>query len=142
MKTPAMGLALIVSGVLASTAHAAIYGSKPVICAVAEVTECLPEESCQRVKAVDANLPRFLRIDFKGQEITRINPSGNDLTSKIERREMVDGRLVLQGAEDGSEGVRDGIGWSLSIDEANGDMVLTGSGAAVAFVIFGACTPL
>ena len=62
MKTPAMGLALIVSGVLASTAHAAIDGSKPVICAVAEVTECLPEDSCQRVKAIDANLPRFLRL--------------------------------------------------------------------------------
>jgi hypothetical protein len=36
--------------------------------------------------------------------------------------------------------VRDGIGWSLSIDEENGEMVLTGSGDEVAFVIFGACT--
>ena len=44
--------------------------------------------------------------------------------------------------EGGVEGVRDGIGWSLSVDEASGSMVLTGSGADVAFVIFGACTPL
>ena len=139
MKLLAKGLGLILGGMLASTAYTAIDGSKPVICAVAEVTECIPEEECQRVKARDAGLPRFLRVDFKGEEITRIDPSGDDLTSKIERREMVDGRLVLQGAEDGREGVRDGIGWSLSIDEASGDMVLTGSGAAVAFVIFGAC---
>ena len=142
MKLLAKGLALGVGAVLASTAHAAVDGSKPVICAVAEVTECHPDEVCQRVKARDANLPRFLRVDFKAKEITRIDPSGDDLTSEIERRETVDGRLVLQGAEDGSEGERDGIGWSMSIDEASGDMVLTGSGAAVAFVIFGACTPL
>ncbi len=142
MRIPAMGLGLIICGILASTAHAAIDGAKPVICAVAEVTECIPEEACQRVKAQDAGLPRFLRVDFKGEEITRIDPSGDDLTSKIERRETVDGRLVLQGAEDGRDGVRDGIGWSLSIDEKTGDMVLTGSGASVAFVIFGACTPL
>ncbi len=142
MKLLAKGIGLALGGVLASTAYAAVDGSKPVICAVAEVTECIPEDSCQRVKARDAGLPRFLRVDFKGKEITQIDPSGDDVTSKIERRESVDGRLVLQGAEDGREGVRDGVGWSLSIDEASGNMVLTGSGAEVAFVVFGACTPL
>jgi hypothetical protein len=47
---------------------------------------------------------------------------------------------VLQGAEDGLEGVRDGLGWTLSIGGERGDMVLTGSGNGVGFVIFGACT--
>ncbi len=142
MRHVAKGLALIFGGLLASTAHAAVDGSKPVICAVAEVTECIAEEACQRVKARDAGLPRFLRVDFKGEEITQIEPSGDDITSKIERREMVDGHLVLQGAEDGVEGARGGVGWTLSIDEGSGEMVLTGSGAAVGFVVFGACTPL
>jgi len=45
----------------------------------------------------------------------------------------------LQGAEDGIEGVIDGLGWSLSISEDNWDMVLTGSGDEVGFVIFGSC---
>ena len=47
---------------------------------------------------------------------------------------------MLQGAEDGFEGISDGIGWSVSIDEETGDMVISGSGEEVAFVIFGACT--
>jgi hypothetical protein len=98
-------------------------------------------DGCQRVSAETARLPRFLRIDFAAQQVTRTRPGEDDVTSEIERSEAVDGRLVLQGAEDGFEEVRDGIGWSLSIDQESGAMVLTGSGADVAFVIFGACTP-
>jgi len=125
---------------MASSAHAVVDGSEPVICASADVMECVPGGSCQRINAVEAGIPRFLRIDFAGQKITRTRPNGDDVSSEIERSETVDGRLILQGAEDGFEGVRDGIGWSLSIDEENGKMVLTGSGNEVAFVIFGACT--
>ncbi len=142
MKLLMKSLGLIVGSVLASAAYAAVDGSETVICAAVEITECVPDAACQRVSARDAGIPRFLRIDFASQQITRTKPSGDDITSPIERSEVVDGRLILQGAEDGLEGVRDGIGWSLSIDETSGNMVLTGSGADVAFVIFGACTPL
>ena len=56
--------------------------------------------------------------------------------------DIVDSKLILQGAEDGVEGVRDGIGWTLAIAQDTGKMVLTASGDAVAFTIFGACTTL
>ena len=52
----------------------------------------------------------------------------------------IDGKLFLQGADDGVEGIRDGLAWSISIDQDNGKLVLTASGDAVGFVIFGACT--
>ena len=46
-------------------------------------------------------------------------------------------------AEDGREGgAPDGIGWSMSVVENSGNMVLTASGDGVAFVIFGACTSM
>jgi len=125
---------------MASGAQAVVDGSEPVICASAEVMECVPGGGCQRVSAEEAGIPRFLRVDFAGQQITRTRPNDDDLSSQIERSETVDGRLILQGAEDGFEGVSDGIGWSLSIDEETGNMVVTGSGEEVAFVIFGACT--
>ena len=60
--------------------------------------------------------------------------------SEIENLEKIDGKVILQGAEDGIEGVRDGLGWSMTIAEETGKMVLTASGDAVAFVMFGACT--
>lgn len=142
MKLLGKCFGLIVGSVVTSTAYAAVDGSEAVICAAVEIMECVPDEACQRVSARDAGIPRFLQIDFAGQQITRTKPSGDEIASTIERSEVVDGRLILQGAEDGFEGVPDGIGWSLSIDETSGDMVLTASGADVAFVIFGACTPL
>jgi len=121
-------------------AQAAIDGSEPVICAPSDIMECVPVDGCQEVSAETASLPRFLRVDFAARQVTRMRPGEDDVTSEIERSESVDGRLVLQGAEDGFEEVRDGIGWSLSIDRESGAMVLTGSGAEVAFVIFGSCT--
>lgn len=125
---------------LISGARAAVDGSEPVICASVNILECVPEGTCQRISAEEAGIPRFLRVDFAGQKITRTRPNGDDVFSPIERSETVDGRLILQGAEDGFEDIIDGIGWSISIDEETGDMVITGSGEEVAFVIFGACT--
>jgi hypothetical protein len=44
----------------------------------------------------------------------------------------------LQGAEDGYEKMRDGLGWTMAISEETGQLVLTASGEQVAFVVFGA----
>lgn len=142
MKDFGKFLCLLAGGFFASTSYAAIDGSEAVICAAAEIIECVPDNECQRISAREAGIPRFLRIDFAGQQISRAKPNGDEITSAIERTEVVDGRLILQGAEDGFENVPDGIGWSLSVDQTSGDMVLTGSGADAAFVIFGACTAL
>ncbi len=54
--------------------------------------------------------------------------------------ETLDKKLFLQGADDGIEGVRDGLAWSIAISEDTGRLVLSASGDNVAFVIFGACT--
>ena len=47
---------------------------------------------------------------------------------------------MLQGADDGIEGVRDGLGWTMAINDTTGKMVLTASGDSFALVVFGACT--
>ena len=106
-----------------------------------ELIECIPVEGCDRVTPEAANLPRFLSINFKDKKI--VAPSGSEAgrTTAIERLEHIDGKLIIEGAEDGAEGVRDGLGWSMAINEESGDMVLTASGDRVGFVIFGACTP-
>ena len=53
--------------------------------------------------------------------------------------EYLDGKLVLQGADDGLEDVRDGAGWTMSINESTGEMVMTTAGDGFAVVVFGAC---
>jgi len=115
-------------------------GSKELICAVMDLTECGPGGKCQQVTAEDVGIPLFLRINFKENKISTTHTDGTKRSSEIERSEKVDGKLIIQGAEDGIEGVRDGVGWSLAIAEETGKIVLTASGDEVGFVIFGACT--
>ncbi len=62
-------------------------------------------------------------------------PGGEERTAKIESMTREEGKLILQG-------VQLGLGWSMVITQESGAMVLIAAGEQVAFVIFGACTPL
>ena len=115
-------------------------GSKPLICAVMDLVECQPGGKCQQVTAEDVGIPHFWKINFKEKKISAIHADGSKRSTTIENFEKIDGKLIIQGAEDGIEGVRDGVGWSLAISEETGKTVLTASGDEVGFVIFGACT--
>ncbi len=115
-------------------------GSKPMLCALINIVECGSGGNCQQLTAQDAGIPRFLKVNFKEKKITATQASGNKRSTTIKNSEHVDGKLILQGAEDGIEDVRDGVGWSIAIAEDTGNMVLTASGDDVGFVVFGACT--
>ena len=115
-------------------------GSKDLLCAVMDIKECLPGGKCHDVTAEEVGIPNSLRINFTEKKLSATFADGSQKISPIVNSEKIDGKLILQGAEDGIEGVRDGLGWSLALDEDNGKMVLTASGDAVAFAMFGACT--
>jgi hypothetical protein len=117
-------------------------GSKPLLFSVGRIMECTPVEGCKDVSAEEVGLPRFLKIDFVKKTI-RPARGGEDIPDTvIKRLERVDGKLILEGAEDGYTELRDGLGWSMSITEDSGLVVLTASGDEVAFVVFGACLPM
>jgi hypothetical protein len=115
-------------------------GSKELICAVMDLVECQPGGKCQQVTAEDVGIPQFWKINFKEKQISATHADGSKRSTTIENFEKIDGKIIIQGAEDGIEGVRDGLGWSLAIAEETGKTVLTASGDEVGFVIFGACT--
>jgi hypothetical protein len=112
-------------------------GSKPLLFSVARILECTPVEGCRDVSAESVGLPQFLKIDFSKQIIRPARGGENIPDTSIERSERIDGKLMLQGAEDGYADLRDGVGWTLAISEKTGQVVLTASGDGVAFVIFG-----
>jgi hypothetical protein len=87
------------------------------------------------------DLQRFLKIDFEKKTIRPAIAAEDVPDTVIERMERVDGKLILQGAEDGYQSVRDGLGWTIAIAEDTGRVVMTASGDQVAFVVFGACLP-
>jgi hypothetical protein len=125
-----------------SAAAADFDGSKPLLFSVISVTECTPEQGCAQVTAESIALPQFLKIDFKSKRVTSAMEAQGKRSSEIKRVERIEGKLMLQGAEEGIEGVRDGLGWTLAISEETGKAILTASGDEVAFVVFGACLPL
>ncbi len=102
----------------------------------------MPDATCKEVTPASVELPQFLKIDFTKKTI---RPAGADDATPdtvIEHEEAVDGKLILQGSEDGYDKMREGLGWTMDISEESGQVVLTGSGDQVAFVVFGAALPL
>jgi hypothetical protein len=124
------------------TAQAGSFdGSQNLLCAPQVVIECGPDGNCEQAMAASVNLPNFFMIDFSAKELSAVTESENKRTSKIKSVETLDNKLFLQGADDGVEGVRDGLAWSMSISQDSGRLVMSASGENEAFVIFGACTP-
>ena len=115
---------------------ATFNGSKPLLCAFTHAVECTQKEGCQEVSVEDLNLPEFLVIDFQKKTIASVEEGGR--VSAIDSIQEIEGKLILQGAEGGPRG---GGGWTMAIQEGNGEFVLTASGDLVALVVFGACTP-
>ena len=116
-------------------------GTRPLLISVIRVIECTPDGACREVPPASVELPQFLKIDFNNKTIGPAAADDETPVTTIERREVVDGKLILQGAEDGYEKMRDGLGWTMAISESTGQVVLTASGDQVAFVVFGASIP-
>jgi hypothetical protein len=116
-------------------------GSKPLICVLEDSMECTAGSGCQDVKQEDINLPHILKVNVENKGIRAVGEGERKRVTEIKNVEHIDGKLILQGAEDGFEHYQDGLGWTMSVMESNGDMVLTASGDRVAFVLFGECVP-
>ena len=109
-------------------------GTKPLLCATIEVYECQRGEQCQERTSESIDIPQFLTFDFKKKTITGTRQDKNVKTANIESQTVMDGRLVLQGAQNGR-------GWSIVIAEETAKMTLTASDDQAGFVVFGVCTP-
>ena len=117
-------------------------GTKPLLCSVNTVIECTLEDGCREVAPESVALPSFFKVDFEKKTVTPTRESDGDRSSDIDRLEHLGGLVILQGADEGIQDVRDAVGWTAAISEETGKFVLTASGHEVAFVVDGACTPL
>jgi hypothetical protein len=127
------GLILFLSGIGIQDVSAGDFdGSKPLVCAMIEAFECGPLTGCESGTPESNGLSRFLRVDVSEKEV-RTTKESQGRTSKIERVDHADGVLLLSGTQSGR-------GWTLSINESTGYMVLSVAGDQIAFVVFGACT--
>lgn len=144
MHTKLFRVTMAVSlGLMATSASAADYfdGKKPLLCSVYQLFECDPPNACQPVAPGEIDGVSHLDIDFRKKVITRAG-TDSPQQSRIKHVETgVDGKLIIQGIEDGQEGVRDGAGWSVSIMSPEGTMVMAVAADGFAVVGLGACVP-
>ena len=128
------------AALLATAGNAvALDTSEPSLCAVAQVNECLDGFGCEEVLPEMVSAPTFIWVDMKKNRIrTNQNDDGATIANKVE----LDGRHILQGAEDGDPDASDGAGWTLSIEDSTGRFAAAIAIEQATLSLFGACTEL
>ena len=130
-------------GLIAGSPLAADYydGKKPLLCSLSQLFDCDPPTACQAVTPAEIDGFSHFDVDFGKKVITRAG-SDSPQQSRIKNVETgVDGKLIIQGVEDGRVDVRDGAGWSISIMNPEGTMVMAVAADGFAVVGLGACVP-
>lgn len=109
-------------------------GSVPLLCATLRIQECGNDSGeCHQRRAEEVNIPQFVKIDVSQKTIASTGVESRQ--AAVQRIENTDGRLVMQGGQEGR-------GWSMVIATDTGKMSASVVDDEVGFVIFGACTPL
>jgi hypothetical protein len=120
-------LAVVVSG---SALAADFDGSKKLICAPVQAMDCGEGVECVSGTPQSLGAPTFIRIDFDRKEV-----AGTRVTTPIREVEKSADEVLLQGIESG-------LGWTIAIDSASGNMHATMAGQDGAIILSGSCTPL
>ncbi len=138
----ASSAAAMLACTLASMVHAAsatpFDGKTNLVCTVQQLFECDSYAGCHGVAGEVAFPIRHLDVDF-GNHAIKIEHLQADLTSPIARSEVIEGKLVLQGTDSGLSGEVDGGGYTMTVNQRYGTMILSIAGQDAAFVATGAC---
>jgi len=142
MKYFGWKISIFIAGLFATTAMAANFdGSKPLLCSLGQVIECDAGSECRSVSHQSVDAPDFVKLDAKKKKLQATTAGVTSEPDTIDNVQKLGNRLILQGTQGGTEGARDALGWSMSINHETGQMVLAGAGENAGFVVFGACTP-
>ena len=117
-------LALIFAAAPLAAQAADFDGSKALLCSLISITECTADGGCQKTTIENAGMPQFLKVDVPNKTIAPAPLIEGRKPTPVERMEQVEGKLILQGAEDGVENVHDGLGWTAAISEETGNLSL------------------
>ena len=141
-KTLKILMMTIVLGFVATTSSAGFFdGQTPLLCSVYQLFECDPPNACQSVTPAEILGISHFNVDFSKKVVTRAGVESQQRSPIKSVETGVDGKLIIQGIEDGQPDERDGAGWTISIMDPEGTMVLATAGDGFAVVGLGAFVP-
>ena len=127
---------------LTTAASAGFFdGKTPLLCSVHQLFECDSPNACVAVTPGQIQGASHLNIDFSKKVVTKAGEKSAQKSTIESVKTNVDGKLIIQGIEDGEADVRDGAGWTISIMDPEGTMVMAVAGDGFAVVGLGACVP-
>lgn len=132
-------LPLILAACAALTASPAVAddltGAKALLCSAVEVSACESTFGCDSGPATDWRVPAFLEIDLATKTLRTTKASGENRTTVASVLDRKDGRIVLQGVDNGRA-------FSILVRESDGIMTAAVAREELTVSVFGACTPV
>jgi len=117
-------------------------GLKPLFGITGKIIEINQYKIIDNVDPDTVGLPKRFVIDFNSNQLRPSVDSRIRKSISFAKVEHIENKMVIQGVDEGIEGVEDGLAWSLTISKKDGRTVLSASGDGVAFVVFGECKPI
>jgi hypothetical protein len=112
-----------------------LTGSQRFLCAGSQATACSTDGNCQKGLPGSWNMPQFVEVDLTQKRLSTTKASGEDRSTSIANLVREDGKIVLQGCENGRA-------FSFVIDEKTGDATVSVAMEDLSLTAFAACTPL
>ena len=130
---------LLAGGVLlaaqAASAEPTLDMSDTLVCAVTEVVGCALAGDCERATPATFNLPVLIRVDIPNMVAESVRAGDEKRASAITAVTDAQGVSVLHGVDET-------VGWSATIDQASGQMLVVSAHPGIGYTIFGTCANL
>ena len=112
-----------------------LTGAKSLICSSIEVSACETSYGCDSGPASEWRVPGFLEIDLVTKQLRTTAASGENRQTTASVVTRGDGRIVLQGLENGRA-------FSIMIRESDGVLTAAVAREELTVSVFGVCTPV
>jgi hypothetical protein len=110
-----------------------LRGADTMLCSAVEATLCDAGGDCASGPPWNWQVPQFLEIDLKKGVLATTAASGENRTTPIRNHERSDGKIFLQGVEQGRA-------FSFVINEQTGIAAVAIAGDELTVTVFAACT--
>ena len=103
------------------------------LCSASRIIVCFEDGECMDAHPQDLNIPQFVVIDAKKMTLSTTKASGENRFTPIRTLQRDNGKLILQGIEQGRA-------FGFVIDEASGLLTASVARDGLSVSVFGACT--